>query len=190
VYLFRTERLATRTASIEDAGIYFALWTDPKVMANVGFPMGLRTSLVEIEEKIGEQKGQTEFGRNLVVELRTSEMPIGECKMYRPGTDGIARTDIKLLPEFWGHRYGVEIKRGLLAYIFEHTESLAVEATPNIQNLASIKMQEAVGGVRVGEEVYQFPESMSDYTCPVHHYIYLVYREEWEQRRDADVSTN
>ncbi|MGB3715157.1 MAG: GNAT family protein, partial [Candidatus Promineifilaceae bacterium] len=174
---------------VADAGIYFALWTDPRVMSNVGFPMGLRMSLEEIEAKIREQKGQAEFGRNLVVELRTSESPIGECKMYRPGADGIARTDIKLMPEFWGHHYGVEIKRGLLAYLFQHTESLAVEATPNIQNLASIKMQEAIGGIRVGEEVYQFPESMSDYTCPVHHYVYQVYREEWEQRRDESAST-
>jgi RimJ/RimL family protein N-acetyltransferase len=184
VYIFSTERLAIRTARVEDAGMYFALWSDPKVMSNVGFPDGLRTSLEEIETKLREQEGQSEFGRNLVAELEASAAPIGECKMVQPGPDGIARTDIKLQPEFWGHRYGIEIKRGLLAYIFENTDSIAVEATPNVQNIASIKMQEAVGGVRVREEIYEFPESMRDYTCPVHHYIYLVYREEWELRGD------
>jgi RimJ/RimL family protein N-acetyltransferase len=75
----------------------------------------------------------------------------------------------------------VEIKRGLLDYLFTHTDCDAVQATPNVNNIASIKMQEAVGGERVGEEVYQFPESMRDFTTPVHHYIYRVYRRTWER---------
>jgi len=101
--------------------------------------------------------------------------------MDRPDQDGIATTDIKLLPEFRGSRYGVEIKRGLLDYLFTHTECLSVEASPNVSNVASIKMQEAVGGVRVGESFYQFPESMQGYTTPVHHYLYWVSRENWQQ---------
>ncbi len=47
-------------------------------------------------------------------------------------------------------------------------------------NIASIKMQEAVGGVRIGEDVYEFPESMREFTTPVHCYIYRVYRNAWE----------
>lgn len=181
VFVFKTERLAIRTANVDDASLYIALWTNPRVMSNVGFPNGLPISIDEIEAKLRKQEGEPEFGRNLVVELSESKTSIGECKMYHPDEEGISRTDIKLLPEFWGNRYGVEVKRGLLSYIFHHTDSQAVEGTPNIQNLASIKMQEAVGGERVGEEVYQFPETMSEYTCPVRHYIYLVFREQWSQ---------
>jgi hypothetical protein len=51
-----------------------------------------------------------------------------------------------------------------------------------VANVASIKMIEAAGGVRVGEAVYEFPESMRDYTTPVHYYVYRVHREGWEQR--------
>jgi RimJ/RimL family protein N-acetyltransferase len=58
----------------------------------------------------------------------------------------------------------------------------AVEATPNVDNIASIKMQEAVGAVRVGEAVYTFPESMQAYTVPVHHTIYRLYRSTWAER--------
>jgi len=89
---------------------------------------------------------------------------------------GIAEPDIKLLPAFWGHRYGLEVWEELVAYLFTRTDCEAVQTTPNVNNAASIKMQEAVGGVRVGEDVYHFPEHMRDYTTPVHCYIYRVYR--------------
>jgi RimJ/RimL family protein N-acetyltransferase len=181
--VFETKRLLIRTACTDDAELYFALWTDPTVMSNVGFPSGLRITLPEIEVLLKEQPAQSEFGRNLVVELLASQTPVGECKMYQPDEEGIAKTDVKLLPEYWGNRFGVEVKQGLLDYLFLHTECRAVEGTPNIENKASIKMQEAVGGVRVGEDVHHFPEGREEYTHPVHHYIYLVYREEWERRR-------
>jgi hypothetical protein len=42
-------------------------------------------------------------------------------------------------------------------------------------------MQEAVGGVRIDEGVYEFPEAMRDFTNPVHYYTYRVYREAWLQ---------
>lgn len=70
-----------------------------------------------------------------------------------------------------------------MAYQFTHTDCYAVQATPNVENIASINMQEAIGGVRIGEDAYQFPESMRDCTTPVHHYIYRVYRADWERNR-------
>jgi RimJ/RimL family protein N-acetyltransferase len=87
---------------------------------------------------------------------------------------------VKLLPAYWGNKYGVEIKQALLDYLFTNTSCSAVEATPNVENSASIKMQEAVGGVRVGEDTFQVPESKREYATPVHHYIYHVRREKWE----------
>ncbi len=103
--------------------------------------------------------------------------------MGLPDEDGISETDVKLLPDHWGNKYGVEVKRGLVAHLFAHTNCRAVQATPNVNNIASIKMQEAVGGVREGEAVYEFPDSMRAFTTPVHHYIYRVYRSTWEDRQ-------
>jgi RimJ/RimL family protein N-acetyltransferase len=183
--VFASERLVVRTATVQDVELIYELWTDPRVMANVGFPHGLRITREEIEETLRKPSG-SEFERLLVVELKATGQAIGQCHMRAPGEEDIAETDIKLLPAFWGHKYGVEIKRGLVAYLFTHTDCTAVGASPNVANMASIKMQEAVGGVRVGEQVYEFPESMRDYTAPVHHYIYHVYREHWQREQTKD----
>jgi RimJ/RimL family protein N-acetyltransferase len=184
--VFETERLLIRPAVAKDVELLYDLWTDGRVMAWVGFPRGLRTTREEIHEKIASQGG-SEFDRLLLAELIATGETIGECKMKRPDEDGVSGTDVKLLPDFWGHRYGVEIKAGLLAYLFAHTECSCVEATPNVNNVASVKMQEAVGGIRVGEAVYEFPEAMRDFTTSVHHYVYRVYRSHWERGEGASV---
>ncbi len=176
-----TERLIVRTATVGDVDLFYVLWTNPQVMRNVGFPQGLRMTRNEVKERLLKRE-RSEFEQLLVVELKTTGQAIGECKLSYPNEERIAEPDIKLLPEFWGHKYGVEAWRALVAYQFTHTDCDAVQTTPNVENIASIRMQEAVGGVRVGEAVYQFPESMRDYTTPVHHYIYLVYRADWEQK--------
>jgi len=148
-------------------------------MTNVGFPNGLPITREKILDRLAGA-GTSEFDRLLIVELNSTRRAIGECKMSAPNREGIAVTDIKLLTENCGHGYGVEVKRGLLSHLFAKTNCTAVEATPNVDNIASIKMQEAVGGVRVGESTHYFPESMQSFTTPVHHYIYRVGRDIWE----------
>jgi len=180
-----TERLQIRSAVPQDSALLFAIWTDPRVMTHVGYPQGLRISYKEIVERIVEQDLSRPFGRYLIVDIMETKISIGECKMYLPDEEGIGRTDIKLVPEQWGHRYGVEIKQALVDYLFEHTDCQAVEGTPNITNAASIKMQEAVGAVRMGKDTFHFPESMPGYTASVHHYIYHVHRATWERRRQS-----
>lgn len=182
--VFETERLVVRTATVDDVDTYYELWNEPRVMENVGFPQGLRITRAQIEDLIGKQSG-SEYDRLLVAELKRTGQVIGECKLGWPNEEGIAETDVKLLLAFWGHKYGVEIKRGLVDYMFRHTDCDSVQATPNVGNIASIKMQEAVGGVRVDEDVYHFPESMREFTTPVHHYVYRVYRVDWEKPQDA-----
>jgi len=177
--VFETERLVIRSATREDVELFYALWTNPQVMQNVGFPQGIPITRSELEDRLTEQ-GKSEFEQLLVVELKSSGQAIGECKLSYPDEDGIADPDIKLLPEFWGHKYGVEAWLELVNYQFTHSGCEVVQTTPNVRNIASIKMQVAAGGVRTGEGVYQFPESMRDYTSPVHHYIYRVHRADWE----------
>jgi RimJ/RimL family protein N-acetyltransferase len=179
-HVFDTERLVIRVATEQDIDILYELWTDPRVMSNVGFPHGLRITREEIKRQV-QEPFESEFERVLVVELKATGQAIGQCSMHAPDEEGIAGTDVKLLPAFWGHKYGAEVKRGLVAHLFTHTGCTAIQAEPNVNNVASIKMQEAVGAVCVGEQVYEFPELMRDYTTPVHHYIYRVYREDWEQ---------
>jgi len=182
--VFETARLSIRraTSSDDDVAFFYRLWTNPDVMKFVGYPRGLRITLDGIRTRIEKQKS-TEFHALLIVQMKDSGVPIGECKLGAPDAESIAETDIKLLPSHWGNGYGSEIKRGLVAYLFTNTNCRAVRATPNKDNIASQRMQEAVGGRRVGENVYHFPETMRDFTCPVPHYIYMVFREDWEKRR-------
>jgi RimJ/RimL family protein N-acetyltransferase len=180
--VLETERLRVRTATLEDVDLFYALWTNPDVMRNVGFPQGLRVTWSEIEAELG-QPGV--FNHLLVVELKATGQAIGEAHLSYPDEEGIAEPDVKLLPQFWGHKYGAELWRALVAYEFTHTDCEVVQATPNVNNVGSIKMQEAAGAVRAGEGVFEFPESMRDYTTPVQHYIYRVYRVDWEQK-DVD----
>ncbi len=180
--VFETVRLIVRLATAEDVDLFYALWTNPQVMQNVGFPYGLRLEHSDLEERLAKQ-GQSEFEHLLVVELKATGEAIGECWLSGPNEQGIAEPDVKLLPEFWGHKYGVEVWQALVDYEFTHTACEAVQATPNVDNLGSIKMQEAVGAVRVGEDVYHFPEAMRKTTQPVHHYIYRLSRADWEARR-------
>jgi RimJ/RimL family protein N-acetyltransferase len=179
--IFTTTRLRIRRAlpTDEDTEMYFRLWTDPRVMTNVGFPNGLRITREKIHQ-ILESERESEFDCLLVIERQSDGQWVGECKLGAPDENGIAETDVKLLPEYWGHSYGVEVKRGLLDYLFTHTDCQAVGASPNVSNIPSIRMQEAVGGVRINESVYEFPEHMRDYTQPVHCYIYQVTRQAWE----------
>ena len=178
--VFETERLRIRIATTGDVDLFYALWTDPQVMKYVGFPQGLHVTRSDLEERLSVQDG-SEFEQLLVVEQKATGEAVGECKLSHPDEDGIAEPDLKLLPQFWGHKYGVEAWRGLVAYEFTHTDCEAVHGTPNLENIASIKMQEAAGGVRVGQGVCEFPESMRAYTTPVHYYTYRVSRADWQR---------
>jgi len=181
--VFETERLVIRLATVQDVEIFYRLWTNPQIMANVGFPYGLPVTRADIQYKIS-QGGPSEFEQLLIVALKSTGEPIGECKLHRPDPHGIAATDVKLLPEFRGNKYGVEVKRGMLDYLFTHTDCREVEATPNVGNLPSIKMQLAVGAVCVGERLYEFPESERSYTTPVRYYLFRVSRETWQKQHE------
>lgn len=186
--LFETPRLRIRRAEVsdEDAAFFLRLWNDPQVMRFVGFPYGLGLEAAQVRSALQrglEQGDDRRLDARLVVERKQDGALIGECKLGTPDAQGISETDVKLLPEFWGQGYGTEIKRGLLDYLFTHTECQVVQATPNVENRASIRMQEAVGGERVGERVYEFPPEKRDFTCPVHCYIYHVHKATWEKSR-------
>jgi RimJ/RimL family protein N-acetyltransferase len=166
--IFETDRLTVRIATEDDAELFYALWANPEVMTNVGFPRGLPVTRCQLEDRLSKQ-GDSEFEQLLIVELKSTGQAIGECKLSYPDEEGIAQPDVKLLPHFWRHKYGVEVWHELVDYQFTHTDCRVIQATPNVENTASIKMQEAVGLLCTGEAVHRFPERMRSYTTPVHH---------------------
>jgi len=176
----KTECLSIRFALPESATIDFLyrLWTNPEIMKFVGFPKGLKITKDEIIAQL-QNKYPDEYNRCLIAYIKDFDTAIGECKLGSPDSNGIANTDIKLSPDFQGKGFGTEIKRALVEYLFTNTKCKAVQGTPNKDNIASIKMQEAVGGKRVKEGCYQFPENMREYTTDVTYYEYLVFRSDW-----------
>ncbi len=182
--IFTTSRLSVRLAEStqHDIDFFYRLWTTPEVTRYVGFPKGIPVTKEDIQQQI-EHESDDEFNRLLIVERKEDGKRIGECRLGRPDKDGISETDVKLLPEFWGNKYGIEIKVGLLNYLFTYTSCKAVQASPNVHNEASIKMQEAVGGKRVDQGIMVFPKEMQDITISVEFYIYRVSREDWERTK-------
>jgi RimJ/RimL family protein N-acetyltransferase len=174
-WVFETQRLRVRVAAEEDTAFFSELWKDPRVMSNVGFPKGLPITREEIAALLRQQRGRI-FDTRLIAILRESGEPIGECKLGSENEQGVCTTDVKLLPRFWGQKFGVEIKQALVDYLFQHTGCEAIEATPNINNIASIRMQEAVGGVRVGGGIFPVPDSSKGERTPVPYHVYRVYR--------------
>lgn len=172
--IFTTARLIIRRARSEDADFLYRLWKNPHVMRNVGFPQGLPITLEQIKKQI-TRRGTSVYDNYLLVTQRETGEPIGECKLGSPDLQGISSTDVKLSPEFWGQRYGVEVKQGLLDYLFTHAPVLAVEADPAIDNLPSIRMQEQVGGLRVREYESDFAR----------HLVYRVHRFDWERLKSG-----
>ncbi len=180
--IIETQRLVIRKAKVnkKDIELYFRLWNQPEVMKNVGFPKGLQITEAEIEQRLANQTDSI-LNSLLIVELKETGELIGEAKLGKPNEQKIAHTDIKLLPEFWGKNYGIEIKKALVSYLFDKTNSVAIEAGPNVKNIASIKMQEAAGYKRIRKGVHQFPDSMRDKTESVEYFVYRLDKKDWKK---------
>jgi ribosomal-protein-alanine N-acetyltransferase len=188
--VFETGRLLIRKAETteKDIEFFYGLWTNPRIMIYVGYPQGLKITRKEIQHNI-EKHANSELDSRLVIVLKKSSQIIGECKLGKPDSDGVSITDVKILPEYWGYGYGKEVKKGLVEYLFTHTDCTKIKATPNKNNIASQKMQEAVGAKRTGEGIYHFPENMKDYTTDVPYYVYIVEKKEWEKRQNEQKKT-
>ncbi len=183
--IFTTTRLIIRKAAPtdDDINMLYTLWTDPRVMTFVGFPEGLDITRDQIRDHFAKS-GPSEYNEWLIVVEMESGAAIGECKLGAPAPDGVSETDVKLLPDYWGQGYGSEIKQGLVDYLFTHTDCQAVRATPNRLNVASQKMQEAVGGKRVDEGVCHAPTGAKRKPqTDVSYYEYRVERSDWLSRK-------
>ena len=76
--IFETERLVVRLATVDDVDLIYELWTDPRVMTNVGFPTGLRITRDKVRDDVAG-RGASEFDQLLIVELKATGRAIGQC---------------------------------------------------------------------------------------------------------------
>jgi RimJ/RimL family protein N-acetyltransferase len=177
---FETPQLIVRVATSGDASFIVLLWSDPRVVRHVGFPRGIPTAAEDVPRRIERGKGLDAL---LIAELRASREPIGQCMLGTPDACGTSEPDIKLHPSFWGRGYGRELWAALIDQLFRHSPCAMVRGTPNIENTASVRMQESAGMRRVGGGTFEFPDSMKPFTEPVPYALYEITREEWDCRR-------
>ena len=179
---FETQRLIVRVATNDDASFVASLWSDSRVMRRVGFPRGIPTAPQDVPRRIERSKGLDAL---LIAELRASREPIGQCMLGTPDACGTSEPDIKLHPSFWGCGFGRELWAALIDQLSLHSSCAAIRGTPNVANVASIRMQESAGMTRVGEVVSEFPASMRAFTAAVPYFVYEITRDEWRSRRAA-----
>lgn len=180
---FETPRLVVREATEADEAFIVSLWSDPRVMRFVGFPLGIPTASDDVPRRIRNGAGLDVL---LIAESREAREAVGQCLLGAPGADGVCEPDIKLRPAFWGRGYGRELWAALIDQLFLRSACAVVRGTPNVANVASIRMQEACGMRRAGEGVSLFPAAMRAFTAPVPHYVYEIGRAEWLGRRCPD----
>lgn len=185
--LFRTARLVVRPAAEADAAFIVALWSDPEVMRHVGFPRGIPTARADVPRRIASGAGLSAL---LVAEDASTGALIGQCMLGTLDENGVCEPDIKLAPAQWGRGYGTELWSALVDRLFLTTDCATVRGTPNVNNAASIRMQEKAGMRRVGKGRSEFPESMRASTVPVTYWIYEIRRDEWADRRERDAWTD
>ena len=178
LHFLTTRRLGIRTAHPSDAEFIHGLWTSPDVMRFVGFPEGLAITVSEVRKGI-ERDPDSEFRSRLIVELRSTQVPIGQCKIGTPDSEGICEPDIKLKPEYWGNGYGSELWAAMIEYAFAHSSADIVQGTPNRANIASVRMQLGSGMIQVDEGVFPNLRSPHPGAVPVPYYKLQITREQW-----------
>ena len=179
--VFETARLIIRRGDPNDVEFIRELWNDPLVMKYVGFPEGLGMSREEVADRFSAETGEL-FDRILIITMKDG-IRIGNTKIGRINEKGITETDMKIIPAYWGKGYGKEAKKGLCDFIFTHTDAEIVQATPNRENIASIRMQEYAGAKPVDEGIFSFHQKMKMKTCPVPYILYQLNRKDWEKMR-------
>jgi len=183
-----TARLRLQAAGPNDAAFIVSLWTDPRVMGFVGFPLGLPTSEEHVLRQITDTS-EDPFSRLLTVVRAANQQRVGQARVGRVDAEGIVEPDIKLAPTFWNIGYGQEVWRTLILCGFLQPACRIVQGTPNVENAGSIHMMERSGMRRSGERTFQPSGAMEEAMVPVHHYIYRMTRQEWEeQRKDQDTT--
>lgn len=180
--IIENDKIIVRFVNInsKDLDTIFNLWTNPKVMNHVGFPNGIPTTKEKIKNQLISEKNSI-FDAILMIDLKETGETIGHCFIDSPDKNSVSELDLKLLPEHWGKGFGTITLNILISYIFNNSNALFIQGTPNKNNLRSIKMQEKCNMKKTGEQFYEFPDNMKEYTKSIHTLTYRISREEWKR---------
>jgi RimJ/RimL family protein N-acetyltransferase len=152
--LLRTPRLSLVTIEARHLAGLRMLWTDPRVMANVGFPQGLDPRDLRLDRFVSGGDALPATGRGGDVHLAVEDADahfLGEAKLGAPDEDGVSSPDVKLLPAWWGRGYGGEVVAALVSESFRSWPACRrVRFTPNVENHAAQALYRRAGARVVG----------------------------------------
>lgn len=154
----RSDRLALRPASEQDAALLCRWWNDGAVMAHAGFPQGLGTTAEEVAAQL---KADASSHRLLLLE---DGCPVGEA-VWRPAEEkGAAEIGIKLcVPSARGRGLGTQYLHRLLRYLFGPEGFALITLTTAEENRRARHVYEKLGFVQTA--VFSFQTSQMPQAC-------------------------
>jgi RimJ/RimL family protein N-acetyltransferase len=163
-YLFETKNFCVRKAEPNemDALVCFSLNTNGLVTKQMGFPNGIRTTLEKEKNNIAKNyNSYFSKGGCMLCFLKSTNECIGYmCCGHHINEDNFDEMDYKFFPEFWGKGYGFELVSSLIKYIYEIIKvDVGIETSPNVKNIASIKISEKCGLKKIKNIVYENSET-------------------------------
>jgi aminoglycoside 6'-N-acetyltransferase len=178
-----TKRLILRTFQDLDLGIFVGYRSDPAVAKYQGWdaPYGIEAAKTFIQEMKERHPGTRGEWYQIALELKASGEMIGDCAFHVLVQDGQqAEIGVTLSRRYQRNGYATEALTRLLEYLFRELELHRVEATCDVENLASAKLLERIGMRREGhlhENIWFKGAWGSEYT-------YALLKKEWELNSD------
>jgi RimJ/RimL family protein N-acetyltransferase len=143
----KRNNLTIRNATADDASQLNKWWSDGKVMAHAGFPLGFPSADEEIIKDLADCTDET--FRILIIEA--DDLPVGEMS-YRNMGDSTAEIGIKICDFSMQNKgYGTQFIRMLIESLFENYgyEKIILDTTP--ENKRARHVYEKIGFRKVGE---------------------------------------
>lgn len=139
------ENFTIRNAVSEDANILTAWWNDGKVMEHAGFPNGLSTNIISVQESLSKDNDLVH--RRLIIELY--DIPIGEMN-YRNKGNNIAEIGIKICEEVKQDKgFGKILLSMLINALFSDYEYKKIVLDTNENNKRAQHIYERLGFVKI-----------------------------------------
>jgi RimJ/RimL family protein N-acetyltransferase len=141
----RQDNLLIRYAVKNDAKILCNWWNDGKIMAHVGFPNGLSTSVEIIEKQISEETNETI--RRFIIEIDNE--PSGEMN-YKNRKNNIANIGIKICVENKLEKgYGKKLLNLFINYLFKELNYEQITINTYLNNKRAQYVYEKIGFIQI-----------------------------------------
>lgn len=164
--------LTIRSSTIDDSKYLLSWWNDGKVMSHAGFPLGLKTTIEEVEASILKQNEKRE-----ILIIMYDDKPIGEMS-YRI-IENYALIGIKICEEeFQNKGYGSILLKMLISYLFKNKEINKIVLDTNLKNKRAMHVYEKIGfdrlRINIDSWVNQIGEKQSsvDYELTIEKYLH------------------